>query len=239
MPEKNTPTPEEIGLCVHGQLPEICSVCTKTELGAQTQKEIREEAKSVGSEIAQNLWEKLETEGKVKPEEMIYDMVMVLGAGYRDRKVDANRPIEQRKANFLLNEEFRMRLNAAAQLYLEGRTRMICTTGGKGITPPWDQYPSLGELGKRYLIEKFNIPEQNIIFEDQSDATHGNLAHGLCLMYRDNLPIGNFGIVSTNYHLNRAREMAKKKWNKISLPACRKSVTQEKSSLCTIRFRMA
>lgn len=104
-------------------------------------------------------------------------MVMVLGAGYREDKEN-------------LNIESRMRLNAAAQLYLEGRVRMLCLTGGSAMSEKWKHLPALSSLGKKYLVKKFGIPEGDIILEDESDATHGNLAHGLRVMYQDNLPVG-------------------------------------------------
>lgn len=188
---------ESIGLCPHGRLPGICKECLGTDTSVETQEEIREKAKKIGSSAAKELWNQLEEEGQ-DPKEYIYDMVMVLGAGFREGKPDK------------LNIESRMRLNAAAQLYLEGRARMICVTGGPALSEKWKDYGSLADLGKTYLMEKFGIPEGDIILEDRSDATHGNLAYGLREMYQDDLPVGKFAIVSTNYHLNRAREMAKR-----------------------------
>lgn len=196
-------SPEDIGLCPHGHLPGICKECLETEAGSGLSNEIRENAKIIGSERARELWEELESEGK-DPREYIYDMAMVLGAGYREDKEN-------------LNIESRMRLNAAAQLYLEGRVRMLCLTGGPAMSEKWKDLPPLSQLGKKYLVEKFNIPENDIVLEDKSDATHGNLAHGLRVIYQDNLPVGKFAIISTNYHLNRAREMAKRSGIKTEL----------------------
>lgn len=194
MPENFTSN-ESTGLCPHGRLPGICKECLESVAGQAEQEEIRKAAKEIGSSAAKELWKQLEDEG-IDPSVYIYDMAMVLGAGFREEKPDK------------LNIESRMRLNAAAQLYIEGRTRIICVTGGPAMSEKWKDYGSLAELGKKYLVDKFGIPETDIIMEDQSDATHGNLAHGLREMYAKNIPVGKFAIISTEYHLRRAREMA-------------------------------
>lgn len=202
----------EMGLCPHGRLPGVCKECLQTEEGKDMNEQIRGEARRAGSDIAKQLWNNLNKEGKVDPKEYVYDVIMVLGAGYREPDPDFGKtPSTEGKepnAASRLNMEFRMRLNAAAQLYMEGRTRFLCLTGGPAMSERWKSMPTLAELAKQYLVEKFNIPERDIVFENLSDATHGNLAHGLRVMYRDNIPVGKFGILSTNYHLNRAREMA-------------------------------
>lgn len=193
-------------LCPHGRLPGICKECLETEEGKVKSEEITHEAEAIGSVRAKELWQTLESEGK-DPKEFIYDVVMVLGAGFRGSEVKDGIDLKERDG---LNMEFRMRLNAAAQLYSEGRTRILCLTGGSAISEEWKDFGPLSELAKKYLIKKFAIPECDIIIEDQSDATHGNLAHGMRVMYKDNIPVGKFAILSTNYHLNRAREMAKR-----------------------------
>ncbi len=189
----------ESELCPHGKLPGICAECLKTEGGEARRLEIREKAKEIGSSKAKELWRSLEAEGK-DPKDFIYDVTMVLGAGFRKE--------EEGFHSDRLNIESRMRLNAAAQLYHEGRSRIICVTGGSAMSEEWREYGSLAEVGKKYLMEKFDIPKEDIILEGKSDATHGNLAHGLREMYRESIPVGRFAILSTNYHLNRAREMA-------------------------------
>lgn len=201
-----SPERGESGLCPHGKLPGICQECLQSEAGQISLQEISENAKNIGSIKAQELWKALESEG-MDPKEYIYDVVMVLGAGYREDKDH-------------LNIESRMRLNAAAQLYLEGRTRILCVTGGPALSEKWKELPPLADLGKKYLVEKFGIPEQDIILENVSDATHGNLAHGLREVHKQQIPLGKFGIISTDYHLNRARKMANKMGIKAStIPA--------------------
>lgn len=58
------------------------------------------------------------------------------------------------------------------------------------------------------MVEKFEIPAKDIIIEDQSDATHGNLAYGLREMYKEHVPVGKFAMLSSEYHLPRAKKMA-------------------------------
>lgn len=207
---------EKAGLCPHGKLPGICAECLSTREGQDRKKEIEESARLIGSEIAKEL----ERETGIKP----FDVVMVLGAGFSKRRERKKENVDGQPMNpenyrpgWMLNAESRMRLNAAAQLYYEGRTRLICVTGGRAISEQWKDYPSLAELGKRYLIEKFHIPEKDIIMEDQSDATHGNLAHGLREIYKQNIPIGEFAILSSGYHLRRAAKMAEESGIRVSL----------------------
>ena len=196
--------PVETELCPHGQLSGICKVCLETDEGKSKQAEISEDAKEVGSEIARNL----EKETGIKP----YDVLMVLGAGFQGpiKKEEGKAPLEQKNPGWLINKEFRMRLIAAAQLYLEGRTRLICVTGGPALSEKWKEYGPLADLAKRFLTKKFEIPEEDILMENVSDATHGNLAHGLRQLYKQHIPVGSIAILSTNYHLNRAREMAER-----------------------------
>ena len=200
---------EAAELCPHGKLPGICEECLKTDEGREKQAEIEDEAKGIGSEIARNL----EAETGIQP----YDVTMVLGAGFREPITNTQKKAPENQSGYLLNFESRMRLNAAAKLYFQGRTRLICVTGGKALSEKWKNYPSLAELGKKYLIEKYSIPEKDIISEDQSDATHGNLAYGLREMYKENIPVGKFAIVSSDYHLRRAKEMAERSGIKADL----------------------
>lgn len=202
--ESESINPEELGLCPHGQLPGICKECLQSEEGQAKKNEINESAKEIGSEIAK----KLETETGIKP----YDVLMVLGAGFQKpvKEEEGVLPLEQKNSGWLMNKEFRMRLISAAQLYLEGRTRTICLTGGPALNEEWKQYGPLADLAKRFLTKKFRIPEKDILEENVSDATHGNLAHGLRELYKHNIPVGSIAILSTNYHLNRAREMAER-----------------------------
>ncbi len=187
---------EKSSLCAHGKLPGICRECLSTEAGRAKKSEIDSVSREIGSELARNM----EAETGICP----YDVVMVLGAGYKEK---TGGPDPERQG-WMLNKEFRMRLIASAQLYLEGRVRVICLTGGSG-SGKWAEFAPLAQVAKQYLIERFKIPEKDIVLEDQSDATHGNLAYGLREVYHQNIPVGEFAIISTNYHLNRAREMAK------------------------------
>ena len=192
---------KEAGLCPHGKLPGICVECLGTEEGQKKQQEIMAQAEEVGSEIAQ----KLEKETGIVP----YDVIMVLGANFREPLINKEQEAPKNQSGWLMGKESRMRLNAAAQLYFEGRVRTICLTGGPGLSGEWKNYPPLAKLGRKYLIEKWGIPEKDIFDEHVSDATHNNLAYGLREMYEHNIPVGKFAILSTNYHLNRTRKMAK------------------------------
>lgn len=192
---------QDLGLSPEGKLPGIDKKYLETDEGRAKKEEIDESAKNIGSEIAR----KLEKETGIKP----YDVLMILGSGFQEAiKTERENASIMEGRGWLLNKEFRMRLIAGAQLYREGRTRMICLTGGPAISEKWKEYGALADLAKRYLVEKFKIPEKDIILENVSDATHGNLAHGLRKMYQENIPVGSIAILSTNYHLNRAREMA-------------------------------
>jgi len=197
---------EEMGLCPHGRLPGICTECLKTFEGQEKRDRISLEAQYGGSVLAQ----KLERETDIKP----YDVLIVLGAGFKEpaslahlKKLDQS-TANSEKRGWLLNYESRFRLNAAAKLYFEGRARVLLLTGGRGVSEQWKNEPSLAELGKKYLIEKFHIPEEDILMETQSDATHGNLAHGLRELHQKGLPVSSVAIISSEYHVERARKMA-------------------------------
>ena len=194
---------ESLGLCSHGKLPGLCAECLKTEEGRNRQKEVAEKSRNIGSELAKNL----ERETGIKP----YDVVIVLGAGFKEPSPLTNLdrpPSDEGKRGWLLNHESRLRLEAAARLYLEGRARILLLTGGKGISEQWANQPSLAELGKEYLIKAFDIPEEDIEMETQSDATHGNLAYGMRELHQKGLPISSAVVISSEYHVERARRMA-------------------------------
>lgn len=97
---------------------------------------------------------------------------------------------------------FRERLNHAIYLYQKGFAKKIIFTGG---TPKLN-YPTEAEVGKRYAMQKFRVPERDILIETESNNTFDNLQNTRALIqsYR----IRRMIIVSDPDHLARAAAMA-------------------------------
>lgn len=96
----------------------------------------------------------------------------------------------------------RERLDAACT-YLEQNPQTICiVSGGQGTGEDITE----AECMFRYLT-KAGIDESRIILEDRATSTQENLAFSLELM--DRTPRTRIGILSSEYHLHRARLMAR------------------------------
>lgn len=97
---------------------------------------------------------------------------------------------------------FRERINYGIALYQKKKVKKIIFTGG---TPKFG-YPTEAEVAKRYAINKFNIPKQDIILDTESNNTYENLVNTRTLLHRHQLE--NIIIVSDPDHLARAAVMA-------------------------------
>lgn len=96
---------------------------------------------------------------------------------------------------------------AAAELFNKGQIREIILTGGK---TGGENYPSEAELMKRYLVNKFNIPEIALVLEDKSTNTIENFAHVLNLVDSNKDQYQNLSFLSAGFHLARVEKLAKK-----------------------------
>lgn len=93
------------------------------------------------------------------------------------------------------------RLNHAINLYKNGRCKYLIFTGGKGF--PGE--PGESVISKRYA-EKNGIPAKNILIENKSKNTIGNIKNTVKIADANNLK--TFFLVSDPYHLKRASVIA-------------------------------
>lgn len=108
---------------------------------------------------------------------------------------------------------------AAGELYLEGATKKIVLTGGKtggnykGLTKKGqvDERMSEAELMKEILVKEYQVPETDIILEDNATNTLQNIP--LSLNKIDSEQTGpekpKIGLLGADFHLSRIRLLAK------------------------------
>jgi uncharacterized SAM-binding protein YcdF (DUF218 family) len=98
----------------------------------------------------------------------------------------------------------RYRLDKAIE-YLNNNPETKCiVSGGQGSNEPFPE--ALGM--KNYLLKK-GILEQRIIVEDQSKNTEENILFSVRLIRNDIDNKTTFGIVTNNFHIFRAKQIAK------------------------------
>lgn len=113
------------------------------------------------------------------------DVILVLGAAeYRGR------PSPVLKA----------RLDHAFDLYEDGMSSRIMTTGGAGGDPVFTE----GGVGRSYLISR-GVPSEAIIAETESESTVESLAMASEIMLRSGLRSAI--VVSDRYHIYRVKRM--------------------------------
>lgn len=113
------------------------------------------------------------------------DVILVLGAAeYRGR------PSPVLKA----------RLDHAFDLYEDGMSSRIMTTGGAGGDPVFTE----GGVGRSYLISR-GVPSEAIIAETESESTVESLAMASEIMLRSGLRSAI--VVSDGYHIYRVKRM--------------------------------
>lgn len=132
-------------------------------------------------------WQVYDFARRKQPENIKADAVVVLGAAAWGKQPS---PV------------FRERINHAMTLYQQNRVDKLIFTGGS----PKDGYLTEAEVAKRYAMRKFNIPEQAILLDTESDSTYANLLNTRSLMRQHG--IDNIIIVSDPEHLARAAAMA-------------------------------
>jgi len=116
------------------------------------------------------------------------DYIIVLGAKIKDS--GPSRILKQR-----LDE-------AAAYLNENPKTQVI-VAGGRGADEPISEAAGM----KTYLMETYGITEDRIILEESSTSTYENLFFSKGLIASAD---SNVGIVSSNFHIYRAVQIAKK-----------------------------
>lgn len=114
--------------------------------------------------------------------------MIVLGAGLKDDK----------PADVL-----ELRLEKAYEYYKKYPNTIFILTGGTGD----DETLSEAKAMETYLIEK-EVPKTNLILEDKATSTYENFRFSKEIL--DNLDVKNIGVLSSSFHLYRAKFIAKK-----------------------------
>lgn len=94
----------------------------------------------------------------------------------------------------------RSRLDRVLQLYEEGHIKKIIVTGGQGSDEPVTESSAM----QQYLIER-GVMSEHILLESRSTSTYENLANSKYLIEEREVYI-----ISSDFHLKRARYLAEK-----------------------------
>lgn len=133
-------------------------------------------------------------------------LITIAGQIYRQSNVDEARPADV--ILILGAAEYRgkpspvlkARLDHGLDLYKQGLSTRILTTGGAGGDPVFTE----GEVGRDYLVRK-GVPSEAIIIEPESATTMQSTAAAAEIMRRMNLD--SCIVVSDGYHIFRVKKM--------------------------------
>jgi len=115
-----------------------------------------------------------------------YSFILVLGSGGQDLTTRLS-PIGAR------------RTDVAAQLFLQHKAPLIIVSGGH-VHPMQTPYCEAIEM-KKYLIEKYKIPETNILVEPQARHTTTNFRNAARLAFRYRIPTALALVTSSESHI--------------------------------------
>ena len=114
-----------------------------------------------------------------------YSFILVLGAG----------PSDSAK----LSQMGAQRTDVGAQLFLQKKAPLIIVSGGH-VHPMQTPYCEAIEM-KKYLMEKYKIPETNIIVEPQARHTTTNFRNAARLAFRYRIPTALALVTSSEDHI--------------------------------------
>jgi DUF218 domain len=120
---------------------------------------------------------------KIKWSDYPYSFILVLGSGGRDLATRIS-PIGAR------------RTDVAAQLFLQHKAPLIIVSGGH-VHPMHTPYCEAIEM-KKYLMEKYKIPETSILVEPQARHTTTNFRNAARLALRYGLPADRTALVTSS-----------------------------------------
>jgi len=98
----------------------------------------------------------------------------------------------------------RLRIEAGSFLYQENKQLTVIALGGRGQLAKIPDAPAVSEIIKSELV-KLNVPEKNIITENESGSTYDQLREMKKIIRKKNF--GEAVIISNKYHLPRIRAM--------------------------------
>ena len=120
---------------------------------------------------------------KIRWSDYPYSFILVLGSGGRDLTTRIS-PIGAQ------------RTEVAAQLFLEHKAPLLIVSGGH-VHPMQTPYCEAIEM-KKYLMEKYKIPEKNILVEPQARHTTTNFRNGARLAFRYGIPPDRTALVTSS-----------------------------------------
>lgn len=125
------------------------------------------------------------------PEDKRMDYIIVLGAGLKGDRVSYT---------------LAYRLDTALEYANSYEESKIIVSGGQGP----DEWISEAEAMSQYLISR-GLAEDRIIIEDKSTSTEENIKYALKLLKDAEINVAskNFAIVTSNYHMYRAKHIAR------------------------------
>ena len=112
-----------------------------------------------------------------------YTFILVLGSGGQDLSTRISRIGAQRT-------------DVAAQLFLQHKAPLIIVSGGH-VHPMQTPYCEAIEM-KRYLMEKYKIPETNILVDPHARHTTTNFRNGARLVFRYRIPASLTALVTSS-----------------------------------------
>ena len=112
-----------------------------------------------------------------------YSFILVLGSGARDLTTRIS-PIGAK------------RTDVAAQLYLQHRAPLIMVSGGY-VHPMQTPYCEAIEM-KKYLMDKYKIPETSILIDPHARHTTTNFRNAARLAFRYRLPTNGTALVTSS-----------------------------------------
>src|SRR5882672_2620161 len=119
---------------------------------------------------------------KIRWSDYPYSVILVLGAGPQD--------------SARLSKTGAKRADQAAELFLEHKAPLIILSGGH-VHPMQTPYCEAIEM-KKYLMEKFKIPEQSILIEPHARHTTTNFRNASRLAFRYEIPTDLKALVTSS-----------------------------------------
>jgi|ERR1051326_1674020 hypothetical protein len=120
---------------------------------------------------------------KIKWKDYPYSFILVLGSGGRDLTTRIS-PIGAQ------------RTDVAAQLFLQHKAPLIMVSGGY-VHPMQTPFCEAIEM-KRYLMEKYQIPETSILIDPHARHTTTNFRNGARLAFRYRIPADRTALVTSS-----------------------------------------
>lgn len=132
--------------------------------------------KSVNQKAVENL-------KNIKWNDYPYSVILVLGSGPGN-------------SGLSISKEGMARSDEAVKLFQEKKAPLIIFSGGY-VHPAHTPYCEAIEM-KKYVMQKYGIPEENILVEPQARHTTTNVRNAARIMFRDQMPTEKKGLITSS-----------------------------------------